>query len=67
MDTSTTCLFCDIDTGRIIAENKLACVVHDGLPASLEFAGKKSFEFIVHSADHGTGCVKTQNHAIIST
>jgi hypothetical protein len=37
--SSANCLFCNIDPGRIIAEIQLAYVVHDGLPASLEYAG----------------------------
>ena len=30
----SNCLFCNIDPGRIIAENELAYVVHDGYPVT---------------------------------
>ena len=31
---SENCLFCDMDPSRIIAENDLAYVVHDGYPVT---------------------------------
>ena len=32
---SNNCLFCDIGSGRIIAENDLAYAVHDGYPVTV--------------------------------